>query len=145
MSDRAEIVFLSMYWAGGGAFRISDSLAVVDWVNREILARDELERALNFLLAVGLVEIHGDAFTVPEKRLCHFDEFRKKVRKDRFDTVRLYFAKLPAPSRVPHAVCFSDSEYKTHVRAYHSLFRNAPAAHKKRASARARRLTAASS
>ena len=52
-----------------------------------------------------------------------FDTFRKKKRKDRFDTVRMYFRQLPQVADVPEVIKMSESEYDAHVKEYNKAFR----------------------
>jgi hypothetical protein len=48
-------VFLAMYWARGGPFALSKLIFVYDWVNRDVLSCVEYRKALNRLIAAGLV------------------------------------------------------------------------------------------
>lgn len=118
MSDPAEIVFLSMYWGGGGPYEISDILHVCDWINRMFPDKEEMENALNYLLALGLVEARGEEFSIPESRYHEFAAFRKKKRKDRFETVQLFFRGLLKIGRVPSVVKLSQPEYDRHLKKY---------------------------
>ena len=123
--DETPIIFLAMFWGGGGPYTISDIIGVYDWVNRAIPSVSEMRTALNSLLAMGLVEKTQDKFQIPKRQYATFDAFRKKKRKDRFDTVRMYFRQLPTVADVPEAVNLTEQEYRVHVSGYKRAFREA--------------------
>lgn len=118
MSDDEQIVFLSMFWGGGGPFEISGILHACDRVNRAVPRREDLEDALNALLARGLIEAHEGKFAVRDAPAREFDELRKRVRKGRFRAVAQFFRSLPEPGPVPRAVTVSESEYQRHLAEY---------------------------
>lgn len=124
-NSETPIIFLAMFWGGGGPYTIPDIIGAYDWVNRAIPTRAEMQTALNSLLAMGLIEQNDSTFQVPKQQHAIFDTFRKKKRKDRFDTVMMYFKQLPEVANVPEVVKLSESEYKAHVKAYKKAFREA--------------------
>lgn len=87
-----EIIFLAMFWGGGGPYTIPEIIGVYDWINRAIPNRFEMQTALNTLLALGLVEQQEDKFLIPKEQFRSFDAFKKKKRKNKFDLVTLYFS-----------------------------------------------------
>ena len=118
MSDEEQIVFLSMFWGGGGPFGISGILHACDWVNRAVPRREDLEAALNALLARGLIEEQEGKFAVCDGPAREFDALRKRIRKGRFQAVEQFFRRLPEPEAVPRAVTISEAEYQRHLAAY---------------------------
>ncbi len=72
-----------------------------------------------------LIEQKQNTFQVPMQQQAAFETFRKKKRKDRFDTVRMYFGQLPEVDNVPELVRLTESEYKSHVKEYNKAFREA--------------------
>ncbi len=120
-----EIIFLAMFWGGGGPYTISEIIGVYDWINRAIPNRLEIQTALNTLLAMGLVEQRGGKFLIPEEQFCTFDSFKKKRRKNKFDLVTLYFRQLPAISDPATVVELTEDEYKAHYKAYAKAFEEA--------------------
>jgi hypothetical protein len=123
--SETPIIFLAMFWGGGGRYTLPDIVGVYDWVNRAIPSRTEMQTALNTLLAMGLIKQKDDTFLIPKRQHAAFDTFRKKKRKDRFDTVRMYFRQLPEVAHIPEVVKLTESEYKAHLKAYHKAFREA--------------------
>ena len=107
----SPVVFLAMFWGGGGPYTIPEIIRVYDWINRSIPERENLESALNTLLAMHLIEKQDDKFLVPLSRCLEFDAFRKKKRKDKFKTVRLYFKQLPTVMEIPEVVSLSEEQY----------------------------------
>lgn len=122
--ERSEtpVIFLAMYWGGGGPYTIAEIISVYDWVNRTIPTRAEMESALNTLLAMGLIENQEETFRIPESRYRDFESFRKMKRKDRFETARMYFRQLPAPGRIPKKIRLTEKEYDAHYKAYQKSF-----------------------
>ena len=118
----APVIFLAIFWAGGGPFTISDIIGACDWVNHSIPDRAELEAALNLLLAVKLIERQDDTFLIPKPRYLEFDDFRRKKRKDRFDTVHAFFDKLIYADEAPAIIRLTESEYKIHLKEYYGIF-----------------------
>ncbi len=104
--ERSEtpIIFLAMFWGGGGPYTIPEIIRVYDWINRAVPDREDLESALNTLLAMGLIEKQDDRFLVPLSRCQEFDAFRKKKRKNKFETVKMYFRQLPDVFEIPKVV-----------------------------------------
>lgn len=49
------IIFIAMFWGGGGPYRIFEIVGVYDWVNRSIPTREEMNTAFTSLLALGLM------------------------------------------------------------------------------------------
>jgi hypothetical protein len=125
IQSETPIIFLAMFWSGGGPYTIPEIVGAYDWINRAIPSRTEMETALNSLLAMGLIEQTEDRFQVPNKQYAAFDSFRKKKRKDRFDSVRMYFRQFPEVTDTPQVVKLTESEYNAHVEAYHKAFHEA--------------------
>ncbi|MHC4777122.1 MAG: hypothetical protein ACYTFG_00950 [Planctomycetota bacterium] len=117
-NSEAPIVYLAMFWGGGGPFKISQILHVYDWVNRALPTREDLVFSLNALLAMGLVERSGENFRVSPTRGEEFDAFRKRRRKSKFETVRLYFSQLDRLPDIPETITMTREEYDGHVREY---------------------------
>lgn len=120
-----EIIFLAMFWGGGGPYTIPEIIGVYDWINRAIPNRFEMQTALNTLLALGLVEQQEDKFLIPKEQFRSFDAFKKKKRKNKFDLVTLYFSQLPAISEPATVVELTEDEYKAHYKAYTKAFEEA--------------------
>lgn len=74
-----------------------------------------MESGLNTLLAMGLVERRQDKFFIPEPQYRAFDVFRKKKRKNKFETVRMYFGQLPDFAGSAAVIRLSEDEYNAHV------------------------------
>ena len=123
--NETPIIFLAMFWGGGGPYTISEIVGAYDCVNRAIPTKEEMETALNSLLAMGLIEQKDNAFQVPQLQHAAFETFRKKKRKDRFDTVRMYFEQLEEVADIPEVFSMTESEYKAHVKEYNKAFRAA--------------------
>ena len=66
----------------------------LSWFMRAIPTRDEMEVTLNTLLAMGLIEQQDNKFFISEAQYRCYDEFQKRKRKSRFDTVKMYFKRL---------------------------------------------------
>jgi hypothetical protein len=120
--ESTKILFLSMFWGGGGPFTIPNLLDVCDWVNRTVLSREELESAINFLLAASAIETEGNTFRISEKHGREFDSLRRKRRKDRFKTVELYFRQFAELGDPPRRLSITDSEYRIHNAEYRRIF-----------------------
>ena len=116
--DDERIVFLAMFWGGGGPFGISAILHACDWVNRAVPRREDLEAALNALLARGLIEAREGEFVVRDGPARDFDALRKRIRKGKFEAVEQFFRRLPEPGPVPRTVTISESEYERHLADY---------------------------
>ncbi len=127
-SEKSEtpVIFLAMFWGGGGPYTIPQIIHVYDWINRAVPTRGEMETALNTLLAMGLIKRHDNAFFVSPSHGRAFDAFRKKKRKRKFVTVRMYFEQLPPLADVPRTIRLTEAQYKAHIQAYRRAFDNAP-------------------
>ncbi len=117
------IIFLAMFWGGGGPYTIKGLLHVYDWINRDIPTRSELESALNTLLAMKLVEKHGDTYQIPAAQGHRFDAFRKQKRKSKFVTVRLFFKQFGSIPNSPQVITLSEEEYRMHLQEYRRSFK----------------------
>ena len=62
-----QIIFLAIFWGGGGPYSISQIIHVYDWINRAIPRREELEDALNLLLFHKLIKIENNKYYIPKK------------------------------------------------------------------------------
>jgi hypothetical protein len=119
------IIFLAMFWGGGGPYTIADIIDVYDWVNRSIPNRADMESALNTLLAMGLIEKQEDQFLVPATQGREFDAFRKKKRKNKFNTVRIYFEQLPSVAKIPKVITLTEEQYQHHLKEKRIAFNKA--------------------
>ncbi|MHC5036061.1 MAG: hypothetical protein ACYTHM_01990 [Planctomycetota bacterium] len=123
MNDsETPIVFLAMFWGGGGPYSISQLLNVYDWINRDIISRKDLEKALNTLLSLNLIVQQDDKFRIPRDVGMAFDVFRKKRRKSKFKTVRKYFEKFDIPKKVPKTIRISEKRYQSELERYKASF-----------------------
>ena len=116
------IIFLAMFWGGGGPYTIPEIIHAYDWINRDVPDREQMESALNTLLAMGLIEKQDDRFRVNRSRGQEFDVFRKKKRKSKFKMVRMYFRQLPTVTDIPRIISLSDNEYRAHILEYRRAF-----------------------
>lgn len=122
---QTPVIFLAMFWGGGGPYTIPNIIHVYDWINRAIPTRGEMEAALNELLALGLIERHNDNFSIPKPQYRAFDEFKKKKRKNKFDLARMYFGQLPVVAEVPRVIELTEAEHEEHIKAYRKDFAEA--------------------
>ena len=113
--NETPIIFLAMFCGGGGPYAIPEIIRVYDWINRAIPTREEMEVALNRLLAMGLIEQQDNKFFIPEAQYRRYDEFQKRKRKNRFDAVKMYFKQLPEVDDVPQVITFTKEQYDAHV------------------------------
>lgn len=120
-----EVIFLAMFWGGGGPYTIPRIIGVYDWINRAIPNRLEMQTALNTLLAMGLIEKHGEKFLIPKPQMSAFEAFKNKKRKNKFDLVSLYFKQLPKVAEAALVVEFSEDEYRAHVKENARAFQEA--------------------
>ncbi len=119
--DETPIIFLAMFWAGGGPYEISQIIHVYDWINRDIPTREGLEKALNILLALNCIEIKDDKFLVTRKIGKDFDEFRKKKRNGKFKIIRMYFEQFDLSAKFPRVVKISEKLYSDELKKYHKF------------------------
>ncbi len=122
INDQTPIIFLAMFWGGGGPYTISQIIHVYDWINRDIPSREDLETALNTLLFLNFITMQDDKFTVTRNIGDDFDKYRKKKRKNKFETVSMYFTQyIPLPD-VPVIVEVSEETYSTELTKYKESF-----------------------
>ncbi len=119
------VIFLAMFWGGGGPFTIPQIIHVYDWINRAIPNRLEMETALNTLLAMGLIERRDDSYKIPQPQFLAFEAFKNKKRKNKFDLVTLFFNELPDIPEPPRVVVLTEDEYQAHYKAYKKAFSEA--------------------
>jgi hypothetical protein len=119
------VVFLAMFWGGGGPYTIPQIIHVYDWINRAVPTRGEMESAINTLLAMGLIEQRGNTFRVSESHGRAFDAYRKKKRKRKFVAVRMFFQGLPSVATVPRVIRLTEAQYKKHIETYRKAFNDA--------------------
>jgi len=126
--DKSEtpIIFLAMFWGGGGPYTVPQIINAYDWINHAIPTRAEMEVALNYLLAMGLIEQRGNTFRVSESHGRAFDTFRKKKRKRKFVAARMYFQELPSLVTLPRVIRLTEAQYKEHLETYRKAFNDAP-------------------
>ncbi|PHR98531.1 MAG: hypothetical protein COA78_26055 [Blastopirellula sp.] len=118
----AHVIFLSMFLCGGGPYRIPGIIGVYDWINRSIPSKDDMENGLNTLLAMRLIKQQGDDFYIQKDQYIEYDVFQKKLRKNRFYTIKKYFEKLPDPNIVLKEIQLTEKEYKTYIDDYRNIF-----------------------
>ncbi len=121
-ASETPVIFLAMFWGGGGPYTLAEIIHVYDWINRAIPTRDEMVSALNMLLAMGQIERQEGEFQVSRTAGRAFDTFRKRRRKNKFAAAKMYFEQVPRPARVPSVVRLTEAQYAAHVQAYHQAF-----------------------
>ncbi len=121
-ASETPVIFLAMFWGGGGPYTLAEIIHVYDWINRAIPTRDELVSALNILLAMGQIERQEGEFQVSRTAGRAFDAFRKRRRKNKFAAAKMYLEQVPRPARVPSVVRLTEAQYAAHVQAYHQAF-----------------------
>lgn len=104
---------------------IQEIIHAYDWINRDILTRTEFENALNFLLAVGPLEPDNGKFRIPDEKKDDFDVFLERRKRDKFETIRVYFQRLPQIINVPAELRLSDEQCEDYLAEYRSSFRKA--------------------
>jgi hypothetical protein len=122
VGGETPIVFLAMFWGGGGPYTISELINVYDWINRDIVSRADLERALNELLMLELIQVKDNAYLVPRTVGMDFDTYRKKKRKGRFQIARMYFEQFDLPRRAPRTVRLTEARYASELKKYRDSF-----------------------
>ena len=116
------IIFLAMFWGGGGPYTISQVIHVYDWINRDVPSREDLEVAFNTLLSLDLITMHDDKFKIVRKIGNDFDAFRKKKRRNKFKTARLYFEQYDLPTNIPNVISISQERYAEEYAKYSKAF-----------------------
>jgi len=118
VNQETPIIFLAMFWGGGGPYTIAQIIHVYDWINRDIPNRKDLELALNTLLSLKLITMQDGKFSVPRNVGEDFDKFRKKKRKSKFKTVRMYFKQFNKPTNLPKLIELSKEIYTSELNKY---------------------------
>ena len=113
------VLFLALFWSGGGPHDIPGIIHAYDWVNREIISREEFISAINKLIAWKLVTHDENNFSIPEHIKQEFDAFRKKKRKDRFEVAKLYIKKQPQLNEVPIEISPTEKEFNEYINENH--------------------------
>ena len=113
-----QLIFLAMFWGGGGPYEISQIIHVYDWINRGIPTREELEIALNTLLSLELITMNEDKFLIPIDIGMDFDAFRKRKRKGKFKIVKMYFDQFNQPTELPNTIQISNKQYSSELKKY---------------------------
>ena len=131
MNQATPLVFLAMFWGGGGPFSIRDLILVYDWVNRDVLSRDEMEHALNYLLAAGVIERENGEFRIEKTHLQAFQQFRRKRRKGRFELAELYVRKLPEIRRPKRVIKLGEKAYELQLAESRRAFKRSKSASNK--------------
>ena len=116
------IIFLAMFWGGGGPYTIAQIIHVYDWINRDIPSRKDLKTALNTLLALDLIVMQEDKFLIPQNIGNDFDAFRKKKRKSKFKSVRMYFERFSPLPETPQLIELSQETYAVELANYEKSF-----------------------
>jgi hypothetical protein len=124
IDPETQIIFLAMFWGGGGPYAISQIIHVYDWVNRGIPRREDLEIALNTLLSLKLIAVHENMFLIPLDIGMSFDAFRKRKRISKFKAVKLYFNQFLRPSELQHTIEISIKLYSTELKKYRKFMEN---------------------
>lgn len=113
-----QIIFLAIFWGGGGPYSISQIIHVYDWINRGIPRREELEDALNLLLFHKLLKRENNQYYIPKNIGDEFDAFRKLKKKSKFEVVKMYFKNYRQPPDLKKQVLISEKEYKDELKKY---------------------------
>ena len=113
-----QLIFLAMFWGGGGPYEISQIIHVYDWINRGIPTREELEIALNTLLSLELITMNEDKFQIPIDIGMDFDAFRKRKRKGKFKIVKMYFDQFNQPTELSNTIQISNKQYSSELKKY---------------------------
>ena len=115
-------IFLAMFWGGGGPYTIAQIIHVYDWINRDIPSRKDLKTALNTLLSLELIIMQEDKFLIPRNIGNDFDSFRKKKRKSKFKSVRMYFERFNPLPAIPQVIELSQETYAAELANYEKTF-----------------------
>ena len=67
--DQTPIIFLAMFWGGGGPYTISQIIHVYDWINRDIPSREDLETALNTMLFLNFITMQTTIKYIKNRRM----------------------------------------------------------------------------
>jgi len=118
IEQETPLIFLAMFWGGGGPYTISQIIHVYDWINRDIPSRKDLELALNTLLSLKLITMQKGKFSISRNVGKDFDIFRKKKRKSKFKTVRMYFKQFTPPTDLPNIIELSKEKYTSELNKY---------------------------
>lgn len=113
-----QIIFLAMIWGGKGPYTISQIIHVYDWINRAVPNREELEIAINTLLALDLLIMNDGKYIIPIEIGQDFEAFRKRNRKSKFKTVQMYFDRLNREIDLKQSIEISQKEYASELRKY---------------------------
>lgn len=121
-TNETPLIFLSMFWGGGGPYTIPEIVGCYDGINKAIPKAADMELALNTLLAMGLVDKAAQKFLIPTVQSGKFAAFLRKKRKGRFENARLYFAKLQVPASIPKVLRLTQAGYNAAVKEYKKRF-----------------------
>ena len=102
-----------------------------DYLNHAIPTADELDGALNRLLAAGLVEQHADGLLVPDAIADAFDTFRRRRKRAIFEAAEAFLRQRTLPASVPRRVTIAPEHVRAAYEEYLSLI-NAPASSRRR-------------
>ncbi len=117
-----SLLFLSLFWGGGTVCTLTDLIWLYDWVNRDIPSAQELDGALNRLMAAGLVVERRGGFGIPLKIVRKFDAYRKRRRRSRF-VMADEFVRMAGPLKtVPRLVTIRPARHKKAYAEYLRLF-----------------------
>ena len=123
IKDQTPIIFLAMFWGGGGAYTISQIINVCDWINRDIPSREDLEAALNTLLFLNFITMQDDKYTVQRNIGEDFDKYNKKMKqKSKFVNVRMFFNQYTPLPDIPIIVEVSEKTYSNELTKYKESF-----------------------
>jgi hypothetical protein len=118
-----SILFLALFWGGNRLCTLTDLIARYDWVNRVIPTADELDGALNRLLAAGLIAKRRHGFCIPARVAREFDAFRKRRRRDRFVVARTFVESAGPLNTAPRRVTISSAEHERAYAEYQRIIR----------------------
>ena len=102
-----------------------------DYLNHAIPTADELDGALNRLLAAGLVEQRADGLLVPDAIADAFDAFRRRRKRSVFEAAEAFLRQRTLPTTVPHRVKIAPDDVRAACEEYLSLF-NPPGSSRRR-------------
>ncbi|MCD4794110.1 MAG: hypothetical protein K8R54_12800 [Bacteroidales bacterium] len=123
IKDQTPIIYLAMFWGGGGSYTISQIIHVYDWINRDIPNRKDLETALNTLLFLNFITMQDDKFSVMQNIGNDFDKYNKKnKRKSKFENVRMFFKQYDPLPEIPVVVEVSEKTYSKELAKYKESF-----------------------
>ncbi len=108
-SDAWILLALVLNHAKGGA-TLPEIIAVANFINHAIPTRDELEGALNRLLAANYIAVHGKRFDVTQPVMAAYDRVAKRKQSvpHRLDALQRFLASTPRLELCPKAIVITE-------------------------------------